>query len=200
MFVVYNKDAQQSRDYLEEHLKRMLSKVGAELIRMTKWDERQLAYEINGQTDGIFYLTYFEASGSAIKDLRREAELSEIVLRLLVLHLDAVPAEEDVKGPRRRSEESESESGDSAKPGDSPKTEGEAKTEGAAKTEGEAKTEGAAKTEAAKTEAAKTEGAAKTEPAAAQEPEPEAKSVAASGNEKPAEPVNSEAAASGADD
>lgn len=118
MFVVFNKEAQKSHDYLEEYVKGLLQKVGASLVRLTKWDERQLAYEIKGQTEGIFYLAYFEAQGNSVKELRREAELSEIILRLLVLRIDSVPAEEDVKGPRRRSEEGEERSGeaDAGKP------------------------------------------------------------------------------------
>ena len=96
MFVVYNKEAQKEHDYLEQLVTGLLEKVGAQLVRLTKWDERQLAYEINGQRDGIFYLAHFEAPGDAIAALKREAELNEIVLRLLVLRLDRIPTEEEV--------------------------------------------------------------------------------------------------------
>ncbi|MSR45610.1 MAG: 30S ribosomal protein S6 [Planctomycetes bacterium] len=95
MFLVFNKEAKKSHDYLEEHLKALLDKVGAKLVRFGKWEQRSLAYEIKGQRDGIFYLTYFEVDPKAITTLKREAELSEFVLRVLILALDRVPTEDD---------------------------------------------------------------------------------------------------------
>jgi small subunit ribosomal protein S6 len=111
MFVVYNKDAQSDHAYLEEHIRGLLEKVGARLVRMSKWDERQLAYEINGQRDGIFYLTYFDAAGESISELRHEIELSELVLRLLILRLDEIPTEEEVARRSGRGGEKASEDG-----------------------------------------------------------------------------------------
>ncbi len=111
MFVLFNKEAQKDHDYLEEHVKQLIDKVGGTVKRLSKWDERQLAYEINGQRDGIFYLCFFEAEGSVIAELRRECELSELVLRLLVLRLDKIPSEEDVRRQSGRRAEKEEEEG-----------------------------------------------------------------------------------------
>lgn len=95
MFLVFNKEAKKSHDYLEEHLKGLLEKVGAKISRFGKWEQRSLAYEIKGQRDGIFYLCYFEIDPKAISTLKREAELSELVLRVLILALDRVPTEDE---------------------------------------------------------------------------------------------------------
>ena len=118
MFVVYNKEAQKTHDYLEQHIRDVLTKVGATVVRLSKWDERQLAYEIKGQRDGIFYLCYFDSEGGKLADLRREAELSEIILRLLVLQLDEVPSEEEVlkRSGRSRKESEEAETPAAAAP------------------------------------------------------------------------------------
>jgi small subunit ribosomal protein S6 len=104
MFVVFNKEARKTHDYLEEHVKALLEKVGAKVVRFNKWDQRQLAFEMNGQREGIYYLCYFEAPTSAIANLKRETELSELVLRALVLALDRIPTEEEL---RRRSSSAE---------------------------------------------------------------------------------------------
>jgi len=121
MFVVANKEAQKSHDYLEEHLRGLIGKVGGEVVRLDKWDERQLAYEIDGQKEGIFYLGFIQAEGSAIAELKREAELSELVLRLLVLRLDQIPDPEEVdrrSGRAPQEEEAESDSAPVAAKGD----------------------------------------------------------------------------------
>ncbi len=97
MFVVYNKDGQKNHGYLEEHLRGLLARIDANVVRINRWDERQLAYEIKGQKEGIFYLAYFEADGEKIAQLRRDSGLSEYVLRLLVLRLDRIPTEEEVR-------------------------------------------------------------------------------------------------------
>ncbi len=95
MFLVFNKEARKSHDYLEEHIKSLLEKVGATVSRFNKWEQRSLAYEIKGQREGIFFLTYFEANPAVIGTLKREAELSELVLRMLVLALDRIPTEDE---------------------------------------------------------------------------------------------------------
>ena len=98
MFVVFNKEARKTHEYLEEHVKGLLEKVHAKVVRFTKWDQRQLAFEINGQREGIYYLCYFEAPTDAIAHLKRESELSELVLRALILALDRIPTEEELRG------------------------------------------------------------------------------------------------------
>lgn len=104
MFLAFNKEARKDHGYLEEHIQGLLAKVGAKVVRFHRWDQRQLAYEIAGQRDGIFYLCYFEAPTSAVAPLRREAELSDLVLRLIVLALESIPSEDEL---RRRSSSTE---------------------------------------------------------------------------------------------
>jgi small subunit ribosomal protein S6 len=105
MFLVFNKEARKTHEYLEEHVNGLLAKVGAKVVRFGRWDQRQLAYEIKGQREGIFYLVYFEADPNAITALRREAELSELVLRLLVLALDRIPSEDELRQRSHTAEE-----------------------------------------------------------------------------------------------
>jgi ribosomal protein S6 len=105
MFLVHNKEARKTHEYLEEHVRALLGKVGAKVSRFARWDQRQLAYEIKGQREGIFYLCYAEIDPSAIAALRREAELSELVLRMLVLALDRIPTEEEARKRSSTAEE-----------------------------------------------------------------------------------------------
>lgn len=105
MFLVFNKEARKTHEYLEEHVKALLEKVGAKVVRFHRWDQRQLAYEIKGQREGIFYLLYLEADPASIATLKREVELSELVLRSLILALDRIPTEEELHKRSNSAEE-----------------------------------------------------------------------------------------------
>jgi small subunit ribosomal protein S6 len=77
-----------------DHVKSILDKVEAELIAMSRWDERRLAYEIKKQKRGLFLLTYFSCNSRNIAQLERECNLSETVLRAMVIRADHLTEEE----------------------------------------------------------------------------------------------------------
>ena len=61
---------------------------------MKKWDDRRLAYEIKGQKRGVYILAYFKAPGVDISHVERDCNLSEKVLRALILRADHLSIEE----------------------------------------------------------------------------------------------------------
>lgn len=78
----------------------VLSRYGAKTILADRWDERKLAYSIKRQKRGMYYLNYFEASGDAVSQIRRDLTLTDGVLRLLVLawpHDAALPEKIEVR-------------------------------------------------------------------------------------------------------
>ena len=77
-----------------EHVRELLKRAKAEVLAMRKWDERRLAYEIDKQKRGVFILTYFTAPTTSIAGLERDCNLSEIVLRAMVLRADHLTEEE----------------------------------------------------------------------------------------------------------
>ncbi len=79
---------------VEAEINRLLGRAEAELIFSRKWDERRLAYEIKGRRRGLYALTFFRADGGRIASLLRDVELSERVLRLLVLRVDHMTEDE----------------------------------------------------------------------------------------------------------
>lgn len=77
---------------VQEEITGLLTRHGAKLRHMRKWDERRLAYDIKGRSRGTYVLTYFEGPGSVVDGLRKDAKLSETILRALVLvHDERVP-------------------------------------------------------------------------------------------------------------
>ena len=77
-----------------DHIKEILARGHAEIIAMKKWDDRRLAYEIKGQKRGVYILAYFKAPGVDISHVERDCNLSEKVLRALILRADHLSIEE----------------------------------------------------------------------------------------------------------
>lgn len=87
----------------EGEIRRILDRAEAELVFARKWDERRLAFEIAGRKRGTYVLTYFKCRPDAVAGIERDAQLSEQVLRLLVLRADQVTWEQmNEFAPERR--------------------------------------------------------------------------------------------------
>ncbi|MEQ8845027.1 MAG: 30S ribosomal protein S6 [Phycisphaerales bacterium] len=76
------------------HIDELLSRCGAKLVSMAKWDERRLAFEIDKQKRGLYILTYFEAPAQQIAQLDRDCQMSETIMRVLVTRADHLTLEE----------------------------------------------------------------------------------------------------------
>ena len=83
-------------EQIKTELDRLMERAGARMIACGKWDERRLAYEIRGRKRAIYVLAYFAAEPDKIGGLERDAQLSEAVVRCLLLRMDYLN-EEDMK-------------------------------------------------------------------------------------------------------
>jgi small subunit ribosomal protein S6 len=77
-----------------DHLKDILSRAKAEVIALRKWDERRLAFEIKGNKRGVYFLVYFRAPGTALTGIERACNLSEQLLRSMIIRADHVTQEQ----------------------------------------------------------------------------------------------------------
>jgi len=77
-----------------DHVKGMLDRVEAEILNLEKWEERKLAYDIDGQKRGTFLISYFRARPSQIANIERDCNLSEQVLRVMFISCDHMGDEE----------------------------------------------------------------------------------------------------------
>jgi small subunit ribosomal protein S6 len=77
----------------QDHVMDLLKRIGAEIISFCKWDERRLAYEIKGNKRGVYFLAFFKADPTRVPRLERDCNLSEHLLRTLVVRADNVPDE-----------------------------------------------------------------------------------------------------------
>jgi small subunit ribosomal protein S6 len=85
MFLVDSADAAADWEGVNKAIKKILKKAGAEIVSIRKWDERKLAYAVNGKARGTYILCYFRADGEKLVDIERDVQLSERIMRVLVL-------------------------------------------------------------------------------------------------------------------
>ena len=85
MFLLDSALAGSDWDGVNNTIKTILEKAGAEIVTTKKWDDRKLAYEIKGKNRGTYILCYFRVDGGKIKDIENAVKLSEKIMRVLIL-------------------------------------------------------------------------------------------------------------------
>ncbi len=61
---------------------------GGEMMASRLFDERKLAYPINGHRKGVYWLTYVKLDGEKVAKMNRATQLHDIVLRHLFVKID----------------------------------------------------------------------------------------------------------------
>lgn len=103
MFLVDSAEATTDWEGVTSAIKSILEKAGAEIVSIAKWDERKLAYEIGGKNKGAYILCYFRAEGRKLQSVERDIQLSEHIMRALILCAEDRPAEDNKREPVSRS-------------------------------------------------------------------------------------------------
>lgn len=85
------------------HVRESITRHGGEIVSLVKWDERRLAFDIQGNKRGVYFLAYFTAPTSAIASIERDCNLSERMLRALLIRADHLSMEQmqDAEGQAR---------------------------------------------------------------------------------------------------
>lgn len=73
---------------LAQQINDLIGQFGGTVLAARLWDERKLAYPIKGQKKGAYWLTYFRMPGGNLAALERQCEITEEILRKLVLKVD----------------------------------------------------------------------------------------------------------------
>jgi small subunit ribosomal protein S6 len=73
---------------LAQQINDLIAQFGGTILAARLWDERKLAYPIKGHKKGVYWLTYFKMPGGNLAALERQCEITEDILRKLVLKVD----------------------------------------------------------------------------------------------------------------
>ena len=85
MFLLDSTKAAAAWDETVTQVHDILTKHESEIVASRQWDERRLAYPIEGHKKGTYLLTYFKADGSKLHDIVADCHLSDVILRELIL-------------------------------------------------------------------------------------------------------------------
>lgn len=85
LFLLNPSYATGSWDAAKAEVEHILHRANAEILHLRKWDERRLSFEIEGQKRGVYVLAFFKAEGPKVAGIERDVQLSENILRCIVL-------------------------------------------------------------------------------------------------------------------
>ena len=94
MFLVDSALATSDWEGVVSTIRTMLERAEAEIVSLRKWDERKLVYNIGGKSRGTYILSYFRAEGNRIRDIERDVQLSEKIMRALILNTEQMTPED----------------------------------------------------------------------------------------------------------
>jgi len=94
LFLIDSAEAAADWNGINDHIKKIFERNGAEIVSMRKWDERPLAYMIRGKNRGTYILIYFNSQTDKISSIERDSQLSERILREIILRADHVTKED----------------------------------------------------------------------------------------------------------
>jgi small subunit ribosomal protein S6 len=67
----------------------LITQAGGTILAARLWDERKLAYPIKGHKRGAYWLTYFKMAGGGLTQLERQCQITDDILRSLILKVDS---------------------------------------------------------------------------------------------------------------
>ena len=90
LFIIDNAHANTEWDAVVKHIQDILQKNGAEILKTEKWGEKKLAYKVKGHKRGTYLLVHFNAKNTAIPTVRRDFQLSDYIVRSLIVKDDKI--------------------------------------------------------------------------------------------------------------
>jgi small subunit ribosomal protein S6 len=85
MFLLDSSKVAVNWDDSVQHVHDILTKHKSEIVASRQWDERRLAYPVEGHKKGTYLLTYFKTEGAELKDIVSDCHLSDVIVRELIL-------------------------------------------------------------------------------------------------------------------
>ena len=90
LFLIDNARANMEWDNVVKEIHNILQKNGSEILKTEKWGEKKLAYKIEGHKRGTYLLIHFNAKNTAIAMIKRDFQLSDYIVRSLIVKDDKI--------------------------------------------------------------------------------------------------------------
>ena len=117
MYVIDAALEDSARNELIGRFNELVAKNGGEVERVDEWGKRRLAYAINYKTEGYYVLMYIKAPADLPRELERNLQIAEQVLRYLVIRYEGeLPARREMNRPAPAREAAEAPAAPAAAP------------------------------------------------------------------------------------
>ncbi|MGL6227309.1 MAG: 30S ribosomal protein S6 [Thermoguttaceae bacterium] len=88
LFILDSEQYARNPDEVSSQIDRQIGQYQGEVLVSRLWEERRLAYPVKGHRRGTYWLTYFKLDAAKVKELNRQFQISEGILRFLFLKVD----------------------------------------------------------------------------------------------------------------
>ncbi len=88
LFILDSDQYARNPDEVAGQIDRSIKDYDGEVLVSRLWEERKLAYPIKGHKRGTYWLAYFKLDASKVKDLNRQYQISDSVIRFLFVKID----------------------------------------------------------------------------------------------------------------
>lgn len=100
MYVIDTQLEDQARTELINRFSNLVAQNGGTVDRVDEWGKRRLAYAINYKTEGYYVLMYITAPSELPRELERNMQIADSVLRYLVIRFEGpIPAKREPLKP-----------------------------------------------------------------------------------------------------
>jgi small subunit ribosomal protein S6 len=87
MFLLDGTKASVNWDESVAQVHEILTRQNAEIVATRQWDDRKLAYAVQGHRKGIYLLTYFKVDAQALATINHDCRLNDTILREMILKI-----------------------------------------------------------------------------------------------------------------
>lgn len=88
MYIIDTQLGEEARKALIERFNELITQNNGAVSKVDEWGKRRLAYEIDDKTEGYYVLVTFSADSLLPKELERNLEINESVMRYLITRLE----------------------------------------------------------------------------------------------------------------
>jgi small subunit ribosomal protein S6 len=73
---------------MAQRVQNLVESAGGKVLASRLWNEQRLAYPINGQRKGVYWLIYFELEGAQISKFTRACRLTDQIVRFMTIRIE----------------------------------------------------------------------------------------------------------------
>lgn len=104
LFIIQPEAAEDEVQTIVTEVESLITADGGTIVRSEVWGKRRLAYEVSGNSEGIYVMLRFQAPADSPRKLEAHFKLSEAVIRDIIVHFDEKTLKLEAEQLRRNEE------------------------------------------------------------------------------------------------